>query len=102
MTNGSAPAPPSLAILGSRVLLTVLNPEVLSPKTKGGLWLPETSHDRQRYMQYEVVQAGPDADPELTPGTRAIVRRFAGEVFEQDGQLYRIAWSHDIIGIIED
>lgn len=85
---------------GARVLLTVLNPDILADRTPGGIILADISIDRQRYMQYEVCAVGPDCDPQLQPGQRVAVRRFAGDAFERDRTLYRMAWDRDVVAII--
>jgi len=81
------------------VLLQSVGDEQLTDK-HGSLYLPEQALDRQRYRQWQVVNAGPETPIELQPGMRVMVDgRFAGEEIHLDDGVFRLMFDYHIIAI---
>ena len=83
------------------VLLKPVGEDQITDQTEGGLWLPDQAKDRQRYRQWEVIEAGPETPLELQPGMRVIVDgRFAGQPLHLDDGEFRLMYDHHIIAAL--
>jgi co-chaperonin GroES (HSP10) len=90
--------------LGNRVFLKDLPDDEVMQKTDSGLlWLPDSALEWQRYRQWIVVAVGPRVrEPNIRPGMRVIITKWAGVGVDIDGEEYRVALDQDIICSIKE
>ncbi len=81
--------------LADRVVLQRLATEDIADMF-GGLWLPQSVADQQRYMIGEVAFVGEDC--ELIPGLRVVHRQFHYVELPDD---LRMFWEYDILAILK-
>lgn len=81
---------------GARLVLRPLGLDQIAEQTSGGLYLPQSAADRQRYRQWVVVSTGPDVvDEALLPGAEVLVQQYGGvPVRFADQDLLVIAEEH--------
>lgn len=91
---------PDLQMWGNRVLLKRVGDDVVNDVMPSGLIDPN-ANARQRHNQWEVVSVGDGVEElALQPGARVIARAWATEEIALDGAVYRVAYEHDVIGIV--
>jgi co-chaperonin GroES (HSP10) len=93
--------PEDLQMWGTRVLLRAVSDGELSKKSAGGIDLPDSVVDRQKNGRWEIVAVGNGVqDIALQPGAHAIASRWAGQEWKHGDETYRVAYAHDIVGIL--
>ena len=88
----------------------LIKPEKVEDKTKGGLYLPDTTKERQQAAQTFgiFIAAGGNAFEEINPplpqpGDRVCYAKYAGSTVKGvDGEEYQIINDKDVAGIIYD
>lgn len=92
--------------VGYRVLV---EPDKVEEKTKGGLFLPQTTQDREQQAAIKgtVVAVGEhawkeDGEPWAKVGDRIIFAKYGGFEVEDDGKAYRLLNDEDIVAVIEE
>mgnify|MGYP001592543115 CR=1 FL=1 len=89
-----------LQMWGNRVLLKRVGQEVVSDVLPSGLIDPNAS-ERQRHNQWEVVSVGDNVrEIMLQSGARVIVRAWATEEIRLGDDVFRVAFEHDVIGVV--
>ena len=97
--------------LDQRVLVL---PDAVEEKTKGGIFLPETHKEQQKFatMKGVLIAVGLNAWQEARMaigfaapivGSRVLIAKYGGvEIEGADGKEYRILNDEDIIGVLEE
>lgn len=84
------------------VLLQPLSADEIADQTEGGLWLPPSAEERQRYRQWDVVAVGEGVcEPALLPGARVLVSQYAGTPIVLNYQPYLLVFEERIDAIID-
>ena len=99
---------PGIKPVEYRVLIDL---DEVEQKTKGGIYLPDASKERQQMatVRGTVIACGAMAfedwqeDDRLVPGARVLLKKYAGEVAEGlDGREYRLVNDKEILGVLRD
>lgn len=102
MINSSGVTPLDVKVL--------VRPDPVEEKTKGGLIIPETVSDKQKFaiVKATLIASGPNAfsewgsgnGPEV--GTRILMAQYAGaRVTGDDGQDYILMNDEDVVAVLE-
>lgn len=102
MINSSGVTPLDVKVL--------VRPDPVEEKTKGGLYIPDTVADKQKFatVRATLVAIGPNAygewgsgsAPEV--GSRVLIAQYAGaRVKGEDGEEYVIMNDEDVIAVLE-
>lgn len=91
--------------VGYRVLV---EPDKVDEKTKGGLFLPQTTQEREQHAAIKgtVVAVGENAwsedlEPWAKVGDRIIFAKYGGFEVEEDGKTYRLLNDEDVVAVID-
>jgi chaperonin GroES len=91
--------------VGYRVLV---EPDKIDEKTKGGLFLPPTTQEREQHAAIKgtVIAVGAQAwddddEPWVGVGDRIIFAKYGGFEVEDEGKTYRILNDEDVVAIVE-
>lgn len=90
-----------------------MEPYLPPAKTEGGVFIPETAQERERYIALacKVLAMGPDAygdmekfssGPWCKVGDWVMIGRYAGSRFKVDDVEYRFLNDDEIIGVVAD
>lgn len=89
-----------LQMWGNRVLLKRVGAEVVNDVLPSGLVDPNAD-SHQRHNQWEIVSVGDGVEElALQPGARVIARAWATEEIQLGDDTFRVAYEHDVIGIV--
>ena len=92
----------------------VVWPIVPKKKTDGGVWLPDSTVDKEKYASVcsKVLKMGPlcfrdpdkfgDSDPWCKIGDYVITARYSGSRFKIDGAELRIINDDEILAVVQD
>lgn len=90
-------------------LVALVYPDPVEAVTKGGIILPETTLDRQKYhtQKATLVAVGKSCFTQWVekpaPGARVLIVQYAGTLIKgADGKEYRIVKNDDIIAGLEE
>lgn len=108
----AAPNPSGIVPMDLRILV---RPDTVEEKSKGGIILPESAQEKEKYAQCKatVVAIGENAFEEAAtrsaafvkpqPGTRVLIAKYGGVLLKgNDGVEYRIMNDEDIIARLEE
>lgn len=108
----TAPNPSGIIPMDLRILV---RPDTVEEKSKGGIILPESAQEKEKYAQCKatVVAIGENAFEEAAsrspafvkpqPGTRVLIAKYGGVLLKgNDGVEYRIMNDEDIIARLEE
>ena len=87
--------------LGKRVLVQEVEEEKEEETTAGGIVLPDSAREEDRYVRAEVIAVGTDENIEVQEGDTVILSSFSGTNVELDGQELTIVKDKDILAKIE-
>jgi chaperonin GroES len=110
MTNPATINTSGIEPLDLRVLVL---PDVIEEKTTGGIIMPETVREREKYAKVEatIIAVGENAWEEAAersarftkpkPGDRVMIQKWGGVDYTgQDGRMYRLLNDNDVLGRI--
>ena len=93
--------PTQLTPLGNRLLLQPIEETV--DRTEGGLWLPPSADERQRYRRWEIIAVGAEVlDETLLPGVEVIARRYGGTPIKFAGLDLMFVSEDDVYAVISE
>ena len=91
----------------------VVKPEKVEEKTKGGIYIPDETKDRDQFGQHRGVLVGvspmafdfedwPEGEPKPEVGQEVIFVKYAGTLVKgRDGEDYRVMKDKDVIAVME-
>lgn len=86
---------------GSRVLLREVSRDHIAETFANSKLINPNARERQQHGRWEVVAVGEGvSDVMLQPGVTALIRAWATEPIRFDGTDYRMAYEHDIVGVV--
>lgn len=87
--------------MGNRLLLQPIDDT--ADKTAGGLWLPPSADERQRYRRWEVLAVGAGVlDPVLLPGVEVIAAQYAGSPVRFAKRDLMVVTEEMVLAVVED
>lgn len=91
----------NLQMWGTRLLLKRVGRDAVNDVMPSGLIDPNADA-HQRHNQWEVAAIGDGVLDRLmlAPGARVIVRAWATEEVRLDEDVFRVAYEHDIVGVL--
>lgn len=87
--------------LGKRVLVEEVEEEQEEQTTPGGIVIPESAQEEDRYVKAEVIAVGTDDKIEVEVGDVVILSSFSGTDVEMDQREMTIVKNKDILAKIE-
>ncbi|MFP4588708.1 MAG: co-chaperone GroES [Candidatus Bipolaricaulota bacterium] len=87
--------------LGKRVLVKEVEQETEEETTEGGIVIPESAKEEDRFVTAEVKAVGTDEKIEVKEGDQVILSSFSGTDVELDDEELTIVKDKDILAIVE-